>query len=421
MQIASSRATFSAVCTALFLIFFSGAVLLGTPVQAAGDLIITLIDIGQGDATLIQSPSGRTLLFDGGDNGRGNSIVVPFLQSVGVDTLDYMVASHYHADHIGGLDEVFNAIPVREAVYDRGWSYHTATYTSYANTVASKRQTIEPNQVIDLGEGVIVTCIALNGNGQLDPPFNSSNEENEYDICLLVEYGDFDYVQAGDLTGGNGTYYEDIETSVAPLVGDVDIYHVNHHGSLSSSNPTFLQTVQAEVSVISVGNNSYGHPAQTVLNRLVQYGSFVYQTETGDGGTLPPQDLRVVGGHMAIVTDGVLNYTVDGDLWHIDAEHLSVAEDTSPVAIRILGNFPNPFNPATEISFESGVSGSARLTVYDLAGRLVSTRDFVAAMGVNRVRWRGIDQRGSNAPAGVYLYLVETSAGRGSGRMVLLK
>lgn len=420
MQIASSRATFVAACASLFLVTLSSVLVPGSPAFAEGDLIITLIDIGQGDSTLIQSPSGQTLLFDGGKNGRGNSIVIPFLQSAGVDTLDFMVASHYHEDHIGGLDEVFNAIPVREAVYDRGWSYGTVTYSTYASTVASKRQTIQPGQIIDMGEGVIVTCVALNGNDQLPAPYNHSSEENEYDVCLLLQYGGFDYFQAGDLTGG-GLSYEDIETSVAPLVGDVDVYHVSHHGSVSSSNPAFMQAVQAEVSVISVGDNGYGHPAQSVLDRLVQYGSFVYQTEVGDGGTLPAQDLRVVGGHMAIVTDGVQTYTVDGDQWNIDEENLSAVGHGPVVAVRVLGNHPNPFNPATEIRFETPLAGNSRLTVYDLMGRQVYTENIVALQGLNSVMWRGTDNRGSSAPGGVYLYLVETPAGRGTGRMVMLK
>lgn len=420
MQIASSRASFQAACTAIFLIVLCGVFLPLQPAFAEGDLRITLIDIGQGDATLIQSPSGRTMLFDGGKNGRGSSIVIPFLQSVGVDTLDYMVASHYHEDHIGGLDEVFNAIPVREAVYDRGWSYTTLTYSSYANTVASKRQVIEPGQVIDMGEGVTVTCVAVNANDQISPPFNDSSEENEYDVCLLVQYGGFDYFQAGDLPGGQ-LGYEDIETSVAPLVGDVDVYHVSHHGSLSSSNPAFMQAVQAEVSVISVGDNSYGHPNQTVLDRLVQYGSFVYQTEVGDGGTLPSQDLRVVGGHMAIVTDGVQHYTVDGDLWNIDEDNLSDVDQTPVYAFQVLGNHPNPFNPATEIRFETELAGNSRISVYDLQGRLVYSQDFVALEGLNSIQWRGVDNRGSHAPGGVYLYRVETPSGQGTGRMVMLK
>ena len=420
MQLASSRAAFLAVCTSLFLGVLPCSLLCITPAMAADDLIITLIDIGQGDSTLIQSPSGRTMLFDGGKNGRGTSVVIPFLQTVGVDTLDYMVASHYHDDHIGGLDEVINAIPVREAAYDRGWTYGTQSYASYASAVASKRQTIEPGQVIDMGAGVIVTCLALNGNNQLSPPFNNSSEENEYDICLLIEYGGFDYFQAGDLTGG-GLSYDDIETSVASLVGDIDVYHVSHHGSNSSSNAAFMQAVQAEVSVISVGNNGYGHPAQPVLDRLVQYGSFVYQTEEGDGGTLPPQDLRVVGGHMAIVTDGNATYTVDGDPWNIDEDNLSPVNHSLALALNVMGNFPNPFNPATEIRFDSEVGGSSQLAVYDVKGRLVYADEFMAQAGLNSVMWRGLDSRGLRVSGGVYLYLLETPAGRGTGRMVMVK
>lgn len=390
------------------------------PAQAEGPLRITILDVGQGDSTLIQAPGGRSLLFDGGKNGRGDAVILPFLQAAGIDTLDYMVASHYHADHVGGLDEVYENIVVREAVYDRGYDYGTLTYGDYAAAVAPQRQTIAPGQVLDLGEGVTVTCVALNGNGQLAPPFDDGSYENEYCVSLLVEYGGFDFFVAGDLTGGMDSGYADIETSVAPLVGDVDIYRVNHHGSFSSSNPFFLQTLQAEVSLISVGSNSYGHPHQPVLDRLVQYGSFVYQTEPGDGGTLPPQDLTVVDGHIDVVTDGVATYTVNGDLYAIDEESLSDVRPT-PVAFRMLGNHPNPFNPATVIRFMSGQAAPARLGVYDVMGRLVYTEEFQALEGPNALTWHGVDRRGASLPGGVYLYRVESAAGGGSGRMVLLK
>ena len=261
--------------------------ILPTLVSATGTMTISCIDVGQGDATLIESPSGMTLLFDAGSNGDGDDVVIPYVQSRGLGSLDYLAASHYHADHIGGLDEVYDAMPVNVAVLDRGWSYTTLTYNSYATTVAAKRQTLTPGQVIDLGEGVTVTCVALNGNGVMSPPYDDSSYENEYDVCLLVEYGGFDFFVAGDLTG-DGVNYEDIETSVGALTGDVDIYRVNHHGSDSSSNASFLQSVQAEEAIISVGDgNSYHHPTQAVLDRLVNYGSYVYQTETGTGGTLP--------------------------------------------------------------------------------------------------------------------------------------
>lgn len=389
-------------------------------VLASGTLTITILDVGQGDATLIESPSGETLLFDGGENGMGSSVILPFLSSRGITSLDYMVASHYHADHVGGLDEVANQIPVGVA-YDRGWSYTTVTYSNYASSVADVRQALVPGQIIDLGDDVTVTCVAMNGNGQLNPPFNSSSLENEYDVCLLVEFGSFEFFQAGDLTGNPDSGYENIESSVAPLVGDVDVYRVSHHGSDSSSIPYFLQTVQAEVSVISVGNNSYGHPNQSVLNRLVQYGSFVYQTESGSGGSLPATDLRVVGGHVSIQTDGLSTYTVAGDSWQIDDGAASPAFNTPLVAVRMLGNFPNPFNPITEIRFETSQAGQARLDVFDLSGRRVFQSSFGTREGANSVPWQGRSETGQPLAGGVYLYTVTTGEGTGQGRMTLIK
>ncbi len=430
MHIVPLRAVKSVFCTAIILITATLGITLGTtlgitlaatPSIAAGDLTITVIDVGQGDATLIQSPSGKTLLFDGGKSGRGTSIILPFLASVNVDTLDYVVASHYHSDHIGGLDEVIAAIPIREAVLDRGWSYTTLTYNAYVNAAGSQRQTLTQNQVIDLGEGVTVTCIALNSNDQLSGPYNNGSHENEYDVCLLVQYGGFDYFQAGDLTGDNGSGSEDIESSVAPLAGDIDVYHVNHHGSYTSSNPNFLQGVQAEVSIISVGNNGYGHPHQAVLDRLVQYGSFVYQTEPGDGGTLSSQDLRVINGHVSIVTDGLATYSVSGDLWDIDEDNISDVESSPSLAFQMHGNHPNPFNPATEISFTNSLAGEALLAIYDVKGRLVHSSTFAAIEGLNTVQWRGHTTSGAMAPGGVYLYRVQAPGGSGTGRMSMLK
>ena len=398
-----------------------GALFIAAAAEAAGTLTITCLDVGQGDATLIQAPGGRTLLFDGGENGRGNAVIVPFLAAAGIDTLDWIVASHYHADHVGGLDEVLAAVPVREAVYDRGWSYTTLTYADYAAAAGAKRQILSPGQVIDMGGGVTVTCVALNGNGVLNPPFTTGSLENEYDVCLKVEIGGFDYFQAGDLTGNTASGSRDIESGVAPLVGDLDVYHVSHHGSYTSSIAPFLAQVQAEVAVISVGNNSYGHPHQAVLDRLSAYGSFVYQTETGSGGTLPAADLRVMSGHVVISTDGGSTYAVAGDTWQTDESGQSAAPAAPAAPLTLLGNVPNPFNPLTEIRFEARTAASGRLQVYDVAGRCVLARPVAVSAGLNRVRWDGRDGAGRGQPAGVYLYRIDVAGARATGRMVLAK
>lgn len=382
---------------------------------------IHCLDVGQGDATLIVSSSGQTLLFDAGDNGKGNSVVVPYLNALGIGQLTHIAVSHYHADHLGGVDEVYTAKGVSGWVYDRGWSYTTATYNTYANLVAPRRVTLTDLQAIDLGDGVTATVVAINANGQLPPPFDTggSGDENDYCVGLWVQCGDFDFFAAGDLSGVNDSYYRDIETSVAPRIGELEVYRVSHHGSYSASNANFLATTLPEVAIISVGNNTYGHPAQVILNRLSNYGAFVYQTETGSGGTLPASQLRVVGGHIVIQTSGYGTYTVAGDLWTMDEpDQTSVPPVASFV---LLGNQPNPFNPVTSIAFATAGGGPVRLTIYDLAGRRLVEQTRIVAAGQQAMRWDGRDGQGQILPSGVYLYRVESADGVGAGRMTLVR
>jgi beta-lactamase superfamily II metal-dependent hydrolase len=394
-------------------------ILFASPGQAWVE--IHCLDVGQGDATLIRSSSGQTLLFDGGENALGTTVISPYLGGLGISDLTYMVASHYHSDHIGGLDEVYAQIGVTERVYDRGWGFNTTSYQTYASSVAAKRSTISDGQVIDLGHGVTVTCLGLNGNGQVSSPFNNLERENDYCVALLVELGAFDFLVSGDLPGINSTEYTDIETSIAQELTDgLEVYRVNHHGSFSSSNNALLNLTRPEVAIISVGDgNAYGHPHQSVLNRIAAYGTFIYQTETGAGGTLPPADLLVVNGHIVITTDGFGEYFVNGDEWAMDEpDETGVPSAASFV---LWGNYPNPFNPTTNILFNSRNGGSAQLTIYDLSGRCLCQRRFRAQSGPQSVSWNGWLDDARPAPTGIYLYRLETPDGQGHGRMTLIK
>src|SRR5262245_26120159 len=121
--------------------------LLATAAAAqAPTLKIYFLDVGQGDSTLIVSPTGTTLLVDGGPNGSGTSAVVPTLVSLGLTTVNYAVATHYHADHIGGLDEVANAMNGPGVCYDRGTVAvpSTTSYSDYVSAVSGVRLTIVP-------------------------------------------------------------------------------------------------------------------------------------------------------------------------------------------------------------------------------------------------------------------------------------
>jgi beta-lactamase superfamily II metal-dependent hydrolase len=308
------------------------ALLLALGLAGLGEagLEIHCLNVGQGDCTLIISPTGGSLLFDAGENGNGSSVVVPYIQSLGLTALDYVCASHYHSDHIGGIDEVVNNLgidSIRVAVYDRGWSYVTQSYQDYASAVASKRTTITDGQVIDLGGGVTINCVAVNGNGILSPPFDDQYDENDLCVALVLEYLDFRLFVAGDLSGVNSSYYNDIETSVAPEVGSVNVYRVDHHGSLSNSNVNLVSTLLPEVSVISLGDgNPYGHPQQDILDRLVTYGSYIYQTELGTGGTIPPGNGEVVDDHVVIEVEADY-YTVDGtDIYELGGSGIPISD-----------------------------------------------------------------------------------------------
>jgi beta-lactamase superfamily II metal-dependent hydrolase len=391
-------------------------VLLGAG-QSQAQLSIHCLDVGQGDCTLVVSPTGGTLLFDGGTNGKGSGVVLPYMAGLGLTALDYVSCSHYHMDHIGGLDEVVNSIgidSVRVAVLDRGWSYTTQTYNSYANAVAAKRTTILDQQVIDLGGGVTVTCVTVNGNGTLSAPFTSDYyDENDLCVGLLVEYENFEFFVGGDLSGVNSSSYTDIETPTAPDVGDIDIYRVDHHGSSSNSNSTFVSSLDAEVAIISVGSNSYGHPTQTVLNRLVSYGSYIYQTEEGSGGTIPSGEGEVVNGHVVIeVFPGY--FTVDGDFYDNGLSGVEVAGQ--PVSFEIS---PNPFFGETTFYLSGTGSRDLNLEIYDVQGRLVN---MLSAAGTGQAEqaltWDGRTIAGSPVAPGVYFVRLKGTVGDSPKKVV---
>jgi beta-lactamase superfamily II metal-dependent hydrolase len=362
--------------------------------------------------------------MDAGKTGYGSSKVVPYLGSLGITSLTYMVASHYHFDHIGGLDEVIDSgIPIDGACYDRGWSYTTVSYQDYEDAVSPYRVTVSDGQVIDLGDGVTATCVTVNSNGVLSTPFEQP-PHNENDLCvgLLVSLGDFDFFVSGDLSGTNTSSYSDIETSVGPQVGDIEVYRVNHHGSSYSSNQSFVDDIQPEVSVFSVGSNSYGHPTQMVINRLINAGSYLYLTNAGDGGTVPPGDGDVVNGDVIISTDGVLTFTVNGDEFDIPG-----ATGFGPVALssprlQTLCAYPNPFNPTTSIRLDITAPCYADVAIYNASGTLVRT---VFKGGRNpgslELGWDGTDDSGFQVASGTYFCRVSAGDLDSATKLILTR
>ena len=299
------------VLTLFFLITcvssYQQAVYATTSKEKKDVLEIHVIDVGQGDSFLIVSPSGKKILIDGGDTGKGSKIILPYLLGRGISSIDYVIASHFHADHIGGLDEVINGLggswKISVAAYDRGGTYNSKAFQEYIAAVGDKRKTILPDQIIDLGDGVTLKCIASNGYTPGGKVYYS-DDENALSVVFLLKYRTFDAYFGGD----SNSY---IEPYLVSYAGDVDIYKVSHHGSSTSSTQVLLNTLKPEVSVIPVGDgNPYGHPHYETISRLVSINSYIYQTETGSNP--PPQGKgEVANGSFLITTDGYF-YTISG-------------------------------------------------------------------------------------------------------------
>jgi competence protein ComEC len=271
---------------------------------ADSTLRIMHIDVGQGDATLLLGPDGTAVLVDAGSAEAG-ARVADALAEAGVQSLAVVFVTHPDADHAGGLPAVIAAgIGVRVA-YSEGTSSTSETYQaltdSLSGTEAGGLTTLEPGTRFDLGDGVVVTC-SISAGRLMDGSRVLVSTTNDRSLGLWVTYGGFDYHVGGDLG-------QEVETALGPVVGDLDVLHLHHHGSDGSTAADWLAATRPEVAVLSVGPNSYGHPAAEVVDRLAG----IELVQTGEG----ERPAGRVLGSFSIFTDGQ-TYRLDGRTREVD-------------------------------------------------------------------------------------------------------
>lgn len=238
-----------------------------------GNLLkVHFIDVGQGDSTLIQTPDGRTMLVDAGDQDHGDRLV-SYLLSKGVRRIDLMVITHSHADHIGGLPSVLEEFGVSK-VLDAGFAHGSMAYDTVLRTIESRRidYTIADDQVRpQLGTQVSIDV--------LWPPkgyrVESESALNDGSVVLRVRFGAVSVLLTGDIQSeAEGRILADQHELQSTIM------KVAHHGSEYSTSNEWLQVVKPEYAVISVGEgNEYGHPAQDTLDHLIAASIRVYRTD----------------------------------------------------------------------------------------------------------------------------------------------
>ncbi len=250
--------------------------------NTSGQLKAHFLDVGQGDSILIQFPNGQTMLIDAGTSEAGGSIV-SYLKEQGINKINYLVATHPHADHIGGMAAVVQALAV-EKVYMPRVSHTIKSFENLLETIKAKGLKINRAKAgitIINKDGIKAGFTAPCGSGYERP--------NNYSAVLKIQYGNTAFLLTGD---AESVSEQEILDSGVDLKADV--LKVGHHGSKSSTTQAFLSSVSPKYAVISAGaDNSYGHPHQEILDRLKKAGVQTYRTDTqgtiiitSDGKTL---------------------------------------------------------------------------------------------------------------------------------------
>ena len=236
-----------------------------TPTPQTSTVEVHFIDIGQGDAILIFSPEGQAALIDGGTT---NSGALQYLQSLGVQRLDLVIATHPHADHIGGLPEILRVISVAKVVTN-GQEHDTPTYERFLEAIESAKAAY-----VEVGRGDTLALGSL--TFQVLHPTKTTGDMNNNSVVLRLVHGQTAFLFTGDAE--KEAEESMLLSSVFPVKADV--LKVGHHGSRTSSSPRFLSLVKPQIAVYSAGTgNTYGHPHAETLAALTAAGAQVYGTD----------------------------------------------------------------------------------------------------------------------------------------------
>ncbi len=255
-----------------------------SPLQASpkDKLRISVIDVGQGDAILVEFPGDKTMLIDAGPTtlnyDAGERIVVPFLKRRGISSLDYLVVSHPHSDHIGGAPATLEHFDVKRVI-DSGQPVRSQIYSRYLADIKE-----EECEVLTAAAGTTMSGVENARVYVLSPvahyiDTDTSHQHpnlNNTSVVLKLQYGNISVLFSGDAE-------KEVERDMVSVYGDFlhsTLLKVGHHGSNTSSSEDFLSAVNPTYTVISVGkNNKFHHPSPTVVQRFEEMNAVVYRTD----------------------------------------------------------------------------------------------------------------------------------------------
>lgn len=237
--------------------------------NSSGDIAVHFLDVGQGDCEFVELPDGKCVLIDAGDSNCGKQIV-DYIVQCGYNSIDYVIATHPHADHIGSMSYIVDNLDIGE-IYMPKVSSNTKTFERMLTSISDKGLSIN-----SAAAGVQVYSDSNLKMEFVAPVSDSYEDLNNYSAVLRITYGDNSFLFTGDAEDISedemiANYYYSLSS---------DVLKVGHHGSDSSSTEKFLHAVSPEYAVISCGAyNSYGHPHSELLSRIKKVGADIYRTD----------------------------------------------------------------------------------------------------------------------------------------------
>ena len=240
------------------------------PAPAEDTLSVHFIDVGQGDSIYMHC-GGTDILIDAGEREAGET-VMQYLQQQGVRSLDYVIATHPHSDHIGGLAKVLEEIPAEHVLVSDIPEKQlplSASYERFLEAVAQASLTLEivtPGTRYQLDKGAVLEIL-----GPMGTDYESLNN---YSLVARLTYGENSFLFTGDMEE-----QAEKELLQAQVLSPVDVLKVGHHGSSTSTRKKFLAAVSPRMAVIQCGDNSYNHPHSNTVERLAGYTDKIYRTD----------------------------------------------------------------------------------------------------------------------------------------------